>query len=210
MNRILIVDDHAVLRRGLLDLLRHEYSELQVGEAMDAREAVGLLLKQEWDLVILDINMPGPSGLEVLAEVRRLSKQTPALVLSAYPEQEIALRAFQLGAAGYLNKQTAFDELLVAVRRILSGGKYVTSSLAERMAAALGGEIHAAPHEALSARELQVLRLIAMGRTLKEISTELAVSEKTVATYRARISEKMQLGTKVELTRYALKHKLVD
>jgi two-component system, NarL family, invasion response regulator UvrY len=210
MKRILIVDDHAVLRRGLLDLLRHEYVNLYVGEAKDAREAVGLLLNQDWDLVILDINMPGPSGLEVLTEIRRLARQTPALVLSAYPEQEIALRAFQLGAAGYLNKQTAFDELLVAVRRILGGGKYVTSSLAERMAATLGREIQAAPHEALSARELQVLRLIAMGRTLKEISTELTVSEKTVATYRARISEKMQLGTKVELTRYALQNKLVE
>jgi two-component system, NarL family, invasion response regulator UvrY len=210
MNRILIVDDHAVLRRGLLDLLRHEYANLQVGEAKDAREAIALLLNEKWDLVILDINMPGPSGLEVLTEIRRLSKQTPALVLSAYPEQEIALRAFQLGAAGYLNKQTAFDELLVAVRRILGGGKYVTSSLAERMAATLGGDVQAAPHEALSARELQVLRLIAMGRTLKEISTELGVSEKTVATYRARISEKMDVGTKVELTRYALRHRLVE
>lgn len=210
MHRFLIVDDHAVLRRGLLALLREEYPDLQVGEAKDAREATTLILQQEWDLVVLDINMPGPSGLEVLAEIRRQNARAAVLVLSAYSEQEIALRAFQLGAAGYLNKQTAFDELLVAVRRILAGGKYVTSSLAERMAATLGGEIQAAPHEVLSARELQVLRLIAMGRTLKEISGELSVSEKTVATYRARISEKMQLGTKVELTRYALQHKLVD
>src|SRR5687768_1443469 len=210
MNRFLIVDDHAVVRRGLVGLLRDEYPELLVGEAEDACTANNLLLQQEWDLVILDINMPGPSGLEVLAEIRRLHAQSPVLVLSAYSEEEIAVRAFQLGAAGYLNKKTAFDELLVAVRRILSGSKYVTSSLAERMAAALGGEIEAAPHEALSARELQVLRLIAMGRTLKEISVELTVSEKTVATYRARISEKMHLGTKVELTRYALRHKLVD
>jgi two-component system, NarL family, invasion response regulator UvrY len=210
MNRFLIVDDHAVLRRGLLGLLRDEYADLQVGEARDAREANALLLQQEWDIVVLDINLPGPSGLEVLAEIRRLHARTRVLVLSAYSEEEIALRAFQLGATGYLNKQTAFDELLVAVRRILAGGKYVTSSLAERMAATLGGEIQAAPHEALSARELQVLRLIAMGRTLKEIAAELAVSEKTVATYRARISEKMRLGTKVELTRYALQHKLVE
>jgi two-component system, NarL family, invasion response regulator UvrY len=210
MNRFLIVDDHAVVRRGLVGLLRDEYPDLHADEAEDARTANGLLVKQQWDLVILDINMPGPSGLEVLAELRRLHAQTPVLVLSAYSEEEIAVRAFQLGAAGYLNKKTAFDELLIAVRRILTGGKYVTASLAERMAAALGGEIQAAPHEALSARELQVLRLIATGRTLKEISVELTVSEKTVATYRARISEKMGLGTKVELTRYALRHKLVE
>jgi two-component system invasion response regulator UvrY len=210
MKRFLIVDDHAVLRRGLIGLLREEYPGLQAGEAKDAREAIDLLMRQEWDLVVLDINLPGRSGLEVLAEIRREYSRSAVLVLSAYSEEEIALRVFQLGGSGYLNKQTAFDELLVAVRRILVGGKYVTSSLAERMAATLGGEIQAAPHEALSARELQVLRLIAIGRTLKEISAELSVSEKTVATYRARISEKMQLGTKVELARYALQHKLVE
>jgi two-component system invasion response regulator UvrY len=210
MIDLLIADDHEVVRRGLFGLLREAYPDVQGGEAKDGREAITLLLQKKWDLVILDINMPGRTGLEVLTEVRRLSPATPVLVLSAYAEEEFALRAFQLGAAGYLNKQTAFDELLVAVRRILAGGKYVTTSLAERMAATLGGEIRAAPHETLSARELQVLRLIAMGWTLKEIAAELTVSEKTVSTYRARISEKMHLGTKVELTRYALQHKLVE
>src|SRR6185295_10275914 len=168
------------------------------------------LLEQKWDLVILDVNMPGRSGLELLVDIRRAYQKTPVLVLSSYSEEEFALRAFQAGASGYLNKQTAFDELILAVRRVLAGGKYVTAALAERMAATLGGEIQASPHEALSPRELQVLRLIALGRSLKEISAELVVSEKTVATYRARISEKMGLGTKVELTRYALQHKLAD
>lgn len=210
MIHVLIADDHGVVRRGLSGLLREAYPDADLGEATDGREATALLLKKKWDLVILDINMPGRSGLEVLTEVRRLCPATPVLVLSGYAEQEFAVRAFQLGAAGYLNKQTAFEELLVAVRRLLAGGKYVTTSLAERMAATLGGEIQAAPHETLSARELQVLRLIAMGWTLKEIAAELVVSEKTVSTYRARISEKMHLGTKVELARYALQHKLVE
>lgn len=210
MIHVLIADDHGVVRRGLSSLLREAYPDAVLAEAQDGREATTLLLEKTRDLLILDINMPGRTGLDVLAEVRRLSPATRVLVLSAYREEEFAVRALQLGAAGYLNKQTAFDELLIAVQRILAGGKYVTASLAERLAATLGGEISAAPHETLSARELQVLRLIALGRTLKEIAGELTVSEKTVSTYRARISEKMRLGTKVELTRYALQHKLVE
>ena len=208
--KILIADDHAILRRGLRNLLQEEFVSLEVVEARDSREALDQMVREEWDLILLDINMPGRGGLEVLTETRRVRAKAKILVLSAYAEEEFALRAFQLGASGYLNKQTAFDELLLAVRRILGGGKYVTASLAERMAATLGGEIQPEPHEALSARELQVLRLIAVGRTLKEISSELTLSEKTIATYRARISEKMGLGSKVELTRYALQHKLVE
>ena len=208
--KILIADDHAILRRGLRNLLQEEFVALEVAEAKDSREALDQMVREEWDLILLDINMPGRGGLEVLTETRRVRAKAKILVLSAYAEEEFALRAFQLGASGYLNKQTAFDELLLAVRRILGGGKYVTASLAERMAATLGGEIQPEPHEALSARELQVLRLIAVGRTLKEISSELTLSEKTIATYRARISEKMGLGSKVELTRYALQHKLVE
>lgn len=210
MTRILIVDDHTIVRHGLRNLLESEFDNLEIGEAADAREAVDLVIARPWDLLLLDINMPGRNGLEVLAEIRRLHASIPVLVLTSYPEGEFAVRAFQLGASGFLNKQTAFDELLAAVRRILGGGKYVTAALAEKLAAMLGGEIRAQPHEALSVRELEVLRLIAIGRTLKEISTELGVSEKTVATYRARISAKMGLGTKVELARYAMQHKLVD
>ena len=208
--KILIVDDHALLRRGLRDLLEQEFPEAAVSDAETAGAALEFLERQPCDLIILDINLPGRSGLEVLEDIRRRREKTPILVLSAYSEEEFALRAFQLGASGYLNKHSAFDELLGAVRRILAGGRYVTASLAERMAASLGGEIRPSPHEILSGRELQVLRLIALGRSLKEIAAELVVSEKTVATYRARISEKMGLGSKVELTRYALQHKLVD
>jgi len=207
--RILLVDDHALVRRGLRGLLEEDLPLVEVFEAENAQQATMLLLAEEWDLVLLDINMPGRNGLEVLEEIRRLHLQLPVIVLSAYPEGEFALRAFKLGAAAYLNKQSASDELLVAVKRVLGGGKYVTAAMGERLAAALGGEIKASPHELLSNRELQVLRLIASGKTLKEIGADLGVSEKTVATYRSRLSEKMGLGSKVDLTRYAVQHGLV-
>ena len=209
MIRILLVDDHALVRRGLRGLLEEDLPLVEVFEAENAQQATMLLLAEEWDLVLLDINMPGRNGLEVLEEIRRLHLQLPVIVLSAYSEGEFALRAFKLGAAAYLNKQSASDELLVAVKRVLGGGKYVTAAMGERLAAALGGEIKASPHELLSNRELQVLRLIASGKTLKEIGADLGVSEKTVATYRSRLSEKMGLGSKVDLTRYAMQHGLV-
>ncbi len=169
-----------------------------------------LLNKGNWDLVVLDINMPGRNGLEVLSEARRLCPRTPVLVLSMYPEEEFALRAFKLGAAGYINKRSASNELMAAVKKVMAGGKYVTSALAEKLAAVISGEAKHELHETLSARELQVLRMIALGKTIKEIGAELALSEKTVATYRARIAEKLGLTTNVELTRYAIRHKLVE
>jgi DNA-binding NarL/FixJ family response regulator len=207
--RILIVDDHPLVRRGSLELLTQEYPRLKVGEAGDSREAVDLLAKQDWDLLLLDINMPGRNGLDVLEEARKIRPRIPVLILSAYPEEEFAVRAFKLGAAGYLNKQCVPDELVAAVRKILAGGKYVTASLAEHLAALLGGEICQAPHEALSSRELRVMQMIAAGRTLKEIAAELSLSEKTVGTYRARIAQKTGLASNVEITRYAVQHKLV-
>jgi two-component system, NarL family, invasion response regulator UvrY len=145
-----------------------------------------------------------------LEEVKRLRPGLPVLVLSAYPEEDYALRSFKLGAAGYLTKQSASDELLAAFRKVLRGGRYVTAAMAERLAGALGGTLQQDRHEALSNRELQVLRRIAAGRTIKEIAAELALSEKTIGTYRTRISEKMGLRTNVELTRYALQHGLAD
>jgi len=207
--RILIADDHPLVRQGSRELLAREYRGLRTGEARDSREAVDLLTKQDWDLLLLDINMPGRSGLDVLEDARKIRPRMPVLVLSAYAEEEFAVRAFKLGAAGYLNKQCVPDELVAAVRKILAGGKYVTASLAEHLAALLGGEICQAPHEALSRRELQVLQMIASGRTLKEIAAELSLSEKTIGTYRARITQKTGLSSKVEITRYALQHKLV-
>jgi DNA-binding NarL/FixJ family response regulator len=210
MIRILIADDHEVVRRGLKDILVEEFDKLRIGEATRANEILDAVRKQEWDVVLLDINLPGRSGLDVLEELRRLFPRLPVVVLSAFPEADYALRAFKLGAAAYLTKQSASDELLVALRKALAGGKYVTTSLAEKLAANLAGEVTSEPHESLSNRELQVLRMIAGGKTIKEIAAELFLSEKTVGTYRTRLSEKMGLGTNVELTRYALQHRLVD
>jgi DNA-binding NarL/FixJ family response regulator len=210
MLKIIIADDHAVVRHGLKEILARELGKAKMAEAKDAREATELLGQEKWDLVLLDINMPGRGGLEVLKDARQLCPGAAVLVLSAYPEKEFAIRALKLGAAGYLNKQCAFDELITAVKRVLGGGKYVTASLAQILASNLGQGLQQAPHEALSNRELQVLRMIARGRALKEIAAELSLSEKTVGTYRLRIAEKMRLYSNVELTRYALQHQLVE
>ena len=210
MTRVLIADDHEIVRRGLKDLLADAFSKIKMGEARTSQEALDLAQREEWDIVLLDINMPGRSGLEVLEDLRRLRPALPVLVLSASPEQDYAVRVLKLGASGYLTKQSASDELLAAIRKSLAGGKYVTATLAENLAAQLSGDAPDAPHEALSNRELQVLRLIASGKTVKEIAADLSLSEKTIGTYRTRISEKLHLATNVELTRYALQHKLAD
>ena len=210
MKHILIADDHEIVRRGLKDLLADEFKGVQIGEARNSAEVLAAAAKRDWDIVLLDINMPGRSGLDVLADFKRDHPKTPVLVLSASPEEDYAMRSLKLGAAGYLTKQSASSELLAAVRKALAGGKYVTASLAEKLAATIGDAAPGRPHEALSNRELQVLRMIASVKTLKEIASELCLSEKTVGTYRLRVSEKMGLSTNVELTRYALQHKLVD
>ncbi len=211
MTRILIADDHEVVRRGLKQILMDEFPKLKVAEAGTSQSALETTLRQPFDLVLLDINMPGRSGLDVLQTIRAERPDLPVLVLSVAPEDEFALRCLKLGAAGYLNKSSASDELIVAVKKALAGGKYVTAALAEKLAASLSGDRDTQlPHETLSNREIQVLRMIANGQTIKEISGELSLSEKTVATYRTRICEKMRLTTNVDLTRYALQHGLAE
>lgn len=210
MTRLLVVDDHEVVRRGTRQVLAEGFPGATFGEAATAAEALARLEEERWDLLVLDINLPGRSGLEVLEDVRRQWPKLPVLVLSAYPEEEFAVRCLRLGAAGYLTKNSAADELVAASRKALEGGKYVTAALAERLATVLGGGLRGQPHEALSGRELQVVRLVASGKTMKEIAAELNLSEKTIATYRARIADKLGVSTNVELTRYALQHKLVD
>ena len=210
MIRVLIIDDHAIVRRGLAEVFADEFSELIIGQADNSRVALELITTQEWDIILLDINIPGRSGLDVLSEIKRLRPQTPVLVISAYPEEEFAIRALKLGASGYLSKSSASGEIVVAAKKAIAGGKYVTAVLAEKLAATVGGDLQRAPHECLSGRELQVLQMIAKGLTIKEIAAELSLSEKTVGTYRARISTKMALSTNVELTRYAMQHRLVD
>ncbi len=210
MLRVLIVEDHELVRRGLRHLLATHLPDLTIGEAPDANTAIDRLIREEWQLVMLDVELPGRSGLEVLEESRRLQPKTPVLVLTAHPEEQFAVRAFKLGAAGYLTKQAEAGQLITAVQRVLAGGKYVSPELAERLATDLGSTTPSALHETLSSRELQVLRLIALGKTMKEIARDLALSEKTVATYRTRITEKTGLRTGVEIARYALKHRLVE
>ena len=208
--KILLVDDHEIVRRGLKELLTEEFPQAVFGEANTVPQARELIAQKEWDLVLLDINLPGGSGLDLLLELRQLRPQAAALVLSSYPEEEFALRSFKLGAAGYLTKASVADEMLTAVKKVLTGGKYVSAALAENIATALGKGMDQELHETLSARELEVLRLVATGWTIKEIAAELSLSEKTIGTYRSRISEKLGVSTNVELTRYALKHRLVE
>jgi DNA-binding NarL/FixJ family response regulator len=210
MTHVLIVDDHELVRRGLRDLLAEAFRDLDLGEAANAAEALDMTREKTWDVILVDINLPTRSGLELLQELRADCPRVPAVVLSAFPEREYAIRAFKLGAAAYISKQSASAELIVAIRKALAGGRYITPSLAEQLAATVAGESPAVPHELLSTRELQVLRLIAQGLTLKEIAARLSLSEKTIGTYRARISEKMSLATNVDLTRYAVQHKLID
>jgi two-component system invasion response regulator UvrY len=210
MTRILIADDHELVRRGLRQTLAEAFSELVVEEAADAPQTLAAAAKKTWDIVLLDINMPGRSGIEILQELKQLYPRLPVLMVSAFPEKDYAIRAFKLGASGFVSKQSASRELIIAVNKVLAGGRYITVSLAEALAATVAGETPSVPHEMLSNRELQVLRHVAQGKALKEIAAELSISEKTVGTYRTRISKKLCLGTNVELARYALLHHLVD
>ena len=208
--RVLLVDDHKILRRGLRGVIEEEHPSADFGEAEDSHAALEQIYKGKWDLVLLDVNIPGRSGLDVLQEIKQVAPETPVLVISAYPEEEFAVRALKLRAAGYLTKTCVADELKPAIKKALSGGRYVTASLAEKLAQSLGDDLKGPVHERLSNRELQVLRLVAVGRTLKEIAGELSLSEKTVGTYRRRIAEKMGLSSNVELARYALQAGLVE
>jgi len=208
--RILIADDHEVVRRGLKLILLEEFPDANVGEAGNARETFEQAEAGEWDLVLLDINMPGRSGLDVLAEIKQLRPKLPVLILSVSPESEFAERTLRAGAAGYINKQFASDEILLAVRKVLSGGAYVSATVAEKLASTLKDGGSRALHEKLSDREFQIFGLIALGRSVKEIAGELALSEKTVGTYLARIREKTGLSSHVEITRYAFQNKLVE
>ena len=210
MIRILLVDDHEVVRRGLRQMLAEAYPQAQFGEAGRVAAAHEALVRSAWELVLLDINLPEGSGFDLLTHARKLYPQTAVLVLSSYPEKEFAVRAFKLGAAGYLTKSSVADEMLLAVRRVLGGGRYVSTALAEQLVGALGNPPLQAAHEALSPRELEVLRQVASGKTIKEIGAGLCLSEKTIATYRSRVSEKLGLSSNVELARYAIQHGLVE
>jgi DNA-binding NarL/FixJ family response regulator len=208
--RILIADDHAVVRQGLILILAQALKHAEFGEATDSRQTLDAALKHHWDLVILDLSMPGRGGLEVLKELKVQRPALPVLVLSMHPEQQYAVRALRSGAAGYLTKANAGAELVRVVERILAGGHYVSASLGEQLALELSGPGCRMLHERLSDREFEILRLIASGRTVKEIAAELILSVNTISTYRARILEKMKMRTSAELTHYAISNGLVE
>jgi two-component system, NarL family, invasion response regulator UvrY len=210
MARILIVDDHTLVRQGLREILADGFAEAVFGEAGNVDEMLAHLRGSHWDVILLDIAMPGRSGLDVLVDVARLSPSTPVLILTMYPESQYALRAFRGGAAGYITKDAVAEELLKAVQVLLEGGKY----LSPPVAAFLVGQITAGEgkpsHEALSGREYEVFRALVVGRSVTKIAQQLGLSSKTVSTYRVRLYEKLGVKTLVELTRYAMEHGLID
>ena len=207
---VLIVDDHAVVRRGLAEMLFDEFSGLEVGEADNAQQARQFLRNREWDVAIVDIALPGESGLELLKEIRDQWPDLPVLVLSFHPEKRYAMRALRGGASGYLTKEAAPDELVAAVQKVLKGGKYVTDSIAERLAFRVAdGGVHP-PHEQLSDREYQVMLRIASGKSVSDIADEMHLSVNTISTYRSRLLNKMNMETNAELTRYVVEHDLAD
>lgn len=210
MTRIIIADDHAIVRQGLRRIVEDDPEITVAGEAATAREVLSLLVEQTCDVLVLDINLPDNNGLDLLQTIRKERPQLPVLVLSVFPEDQYALRALRMGAAGYINKTTAPEELLTAIRKVCHSGKYISQSLAEKLAFELDPRTQRLLHESLSDREFQVMRLIAAGKSVSEIAAELSLSVTTISTYRARILEKTGFRNNAELTRYALEHRLIE
>lgn len=208
--RFLIADDHPVVRRGLREILMEAFPGAEIGQAGSAAEAIQQARLHHWDVVVLDITMPGGSGLDALKNLRAAHPNVPVLILSMHPEDQYAVRALKAGAAGYLTKETASEELVSAVKKALGGQKYVSGLLAQRLAARLAGECERPLHEALSDREYEVMALIASGKAISEIAEQVSLSVKTVSTYRARVLKKMGMKTNADLMRYALDEKLLE
>ena len=206
--KILIADDHPIVREGMKQIIAKASDMTIGGEALNGQETLARIEAEEFDAVVLDINMPGRDGLEILKEIRKSRPTLPVLLLSMYSEDQVAVRALKAGASGFLNKESAPRELVQALRKIIGGGKYVSEALAEKLALGLDANLKAAEHEELSDREFQVLKMIASGKEVGEIAEELFISVKTVRTYRDRIMEKMNLKNDVELARYAIKNNL--
>ncbi len=210
MTSVLLVDDHAVVRQGLKQILAPALPAARIDEAANADEALGMLLNGSYDLVMLDISMPGRSGLELLRDIKYQQPDLPVLVLSVHPEDQMGVRLLKAGAAGYVSKDCAPEELIKAVTKVLAGGRYVSDTLAERLVLDLQADSGKPPHEQLSDREFEVLCAIARGKSVSEIARDLSLSVKTVSTYRTRILEKMHMRTNAELTHYAVREGLVD
>ena len=209
MIRILIADDHTVVREGLKQIISETSDMTVADEAIDGHEVLNKALRNDYDVVVLDITMPGINGLDVLKQIKAQKPKLPILVLSVHPEEQYAVRVLRAGASGYLTKESAPDELIAAIRKAYDGGKYVSSSLAEKLAFDLEVEREKPLHETLSDREYQVMIKIAQGKKVKDIAEELFLSEKTISTYRSRILEKMGMEKNEELVRYALNNHLI-
>lgn len=209
MINVLIADDHAVVRRGIKQIISEEPEINVLAEASNSDEIMAKLYDHNWNVIVLDITMPGKNGLDVLIEIKRKRPEIKVLILSMHPEEEIALRALKTGASGYLNKDSVPGELIRAIMKVYNGGKYISSALAEKLAFNFEKDTGIPRYELLSEREFQVMCLIASGNTLSQIADELSLSVKTISTYRTRILDKLNMKSNVELTHYAIKNKLV-
>lgn len=207
--KVLIADDHWVVRKGVKELLTELADVEEIGEASNGAEVMDLLFKNEWDILILDLSMPDKNGLDVLLEIKQRKPDQKVLILTMNQEDEVAMRALKTGAAGFLTKESVPEELINAVNKINAGGRYISHSMAEMIAFSMEKSTGKAPHESLSDREFQVLCLIASGNSLKEISRDLCISVKTVSTYRTRIIEKLKVHSNVDITHYAIKHRII-
>jgi DNA-binding NarL/FixJ family response regulator len=207
--KVLIADDHNVVREGLKHIMEGQYGPVIFGEACDGTEALNLIWKEEWDLVLLDIHMPGRDGLEVLREAKKERPRMPVLILSGSPQEEYAVRTLRDGAAGYIEKNAPEPEFLQAVSEALAGRCYLTPAIAQKLAREVAAPSNKPVHEKLSDREYQVMKMLAAGKTVKEVAAELSLSVKTVSTYRTRILEKLDLTSNVDIARFAMKAGLV-
>jgi DNA-binding NarL/FixJ family response regulator len=209
MLKILIADDHEVVRRGIREILLEGLSFIQVGEAGDTNSLVDKALAENWDIVISDLSMPGGGGIEALKRIRNVKPDQKILIVTIYPEEQYAIRVFQAGAQGFLNKDTAPEQLVKAVQLILNGKKYIQPTLAERMTAVIGQQANLLPHELLSEREMEVMVRLAEGHTVSQIARDLELTSNTISTYRSRILQKMSLNSNAAMTQYAVEHSLI-
>ena len=210
MIKILVADDHAIVRQGLKQIVAQEADLLVGGEAQNAEQVLRLVRKQEWDVIVMDISMPGNNGLELLKQLKHERPRLPVLILSMHPEDQFGVRALKAGADGYLTKESAPEELVGAIRKVSHGGKYVSPALSDQVLMDIAPHRDKPVQERLSDREYQIMQLLASGKTVSQIAKELCLSVKTISTYRARILVKMNVKTTVEHTHYAIQHRLVD
>jgi DNA-binding NarL/FixJ family response regulator len=209
MLKILIADDHAIVRKGLRQILLEEYPSAVIGEAADTEGLLAEVINNGWEIIICDMNMPGRSGLDALNQLKHVAPDIPVLIMSMYPEDQYALRVLKAGASGYLEKETVHENIIKAIQTVQLGKKFITPSVAEKLANAFNDDNKKQPHELLSDREFDVFKLLASGKSVSEIAGQLSLSTTTVSTYRARILEKMGIRSNAELTRYALEKKLI-